>query len=51
MNCSLCGKPINPKKTFIESLANDGVTVCSVQHVACFNKRLPKEEEDEDEES
>jgi len=49
MNCSICGKPINEKKAYISSLANDHVTVCSAQHVACFNRQFLTEESEENE--
>ena len=50
MNCTICGKPVNEKKTFISSLANDHKTICSVQHVTCFNRQyLTEEDENEDE--
>ncbi len=50
MNCSICGKPINEKKTYMSSLANDHKTVCSVQHVTCFNRQYLSEESEENEE-
>lgn len=50
MNCSICGKPIDEKKSYISSLGNDQKTVVENQHVRCFNSQFPVEESEENEE-
>jgi len=46
MNCSLCGKPIDEKKSYISSLGNDQKTEVSRQHIKCFNAQFIDEKEE-----
>ena len=45
MNCSICGKEVNEKKSFTQMTYIDSIV--EVMHNSCYGRKYPEEKDDE----